>query len=525
MTTFNLPDLGEGLTEATLLSWLVAEGETIVVDQPIAEVETAKSAIEVPSPYAGVVTTLHGAVGETMIVDEPLITVGAENEAGSSPGSSSAGSEPGALSYREEERAGTVPATGAVTDPEAAGAEDGQEEGSGNVLIGYGTSASKNGRRRRRRNGTSRPGTTGGAAAPAAAPSTQSAESSRRGAAFSTSDAAASAISSVQKAPRVSSPLVRRLAREHGLPLAELTGTGPDGMILRADVLAAIDSPVQTAPSPASQAGAASGSAPAPATGSAAAPISSSASMAGAPAPGGLEVRERAPMSGMRKAVATTLTRSRREIPEATVWQDVDMTEVLALRSRLKEQSQKDGTTAPSLLALLSRFVLAGLSRYPDLATRLEDTAAGTQEIVHYDGVNLGFAAQTPAGLVVPVIRHAERLSARGLHGEISRLVGEAREGKISGKELTGGTFTVNNYGVFGSDGATPIINHPEVGILGIGRILDRAWVVNGELAVRKVATLTIAFDHRVCDGGTAGGFLNFVATCLEDPSSALADL
>lgn len=529
MTTFNLPDLGEGLTEATLLSWLVAEGETIVVDQPIAEVETAKSAIEVPSPYAGVVTTLHGAVGETMIVDEPLITVGAENEAGSSPGSSSAGSEPGALSYREEERAGTVPATGAVTDPEAAGAEDGQEEGSGNVLIGYGTSASKNGRRRRRRNGTSRPGTTGGAAAPAVAPSAQSAESSTSGAAISTSDAASSTISSVQKAPRVSSPLVRRLAREHGLPLAELTGTGPDGMILRADVLAAIDSAAQTASSPAPRAGSASGpasgSAPAPATGSAAAPTSSSASMAGAPAPGGLEVHERVPMSGMRKAVATTLTRSRREIPEATVWQDVDMTEVLALRSRLKEQAQKDGTTAPSLLALLSRFVLAGLSRYPDLATRLEDTAAGTHEIVHYDGVNLGFAAQTPAGLVVPVIRHAERLSARGLHGEISRLVGEAREGKISGKELTGGTFTVNNYGVFGSDGATPIINHPEVGILGIGRILDRAWAVNGELAVRKVATLTIAFDHRVCDGGTAGGFLNFVATCLGDPSSALADL
>ncbi|WP_036474617.1 dihydrolipoamide acetyltransferase family protein, partial [Nesterenkonia sp. AN1] len=265
----------------------------------------------------------------------------------------------------------------------------------------------------------------------------------------------------------------------------------------------------------------------------AAAPVAASGSAqptptttgAAAPAPGGLEVRERVPMSGMRKAVATTLTRSRREIPEATVWQDVDMTEVLALRSRLKEQAAKDGSAAPSLLALLSRFVLAGLSRYPDLATRLEDTAAGTQEIVHYDGVNLGFAAQTPAGLVVPVIRHAERLSARALHAEISRLVAEAREGKISGKELTGGTFTVNNYGVFGSDGATPIINHPEVGILGIGRILDRAWAVNGELAVRKVATLTIAFDHRVCDGGTAGGFLNFVATCLQDPSSALADL
>lgn len=519
MTTFNLPDLGEGLTEATLLSWLVAEGETIVVDQPIAEVETAKSAIEVPTPFAGVVTKLHGAVGETMIVDEPLITVGSEAETAGSDGSDAGGhtsadangaSEAGALSYREEERAGTVPATGAVTDPDAAA--ESSEEGSGNVLIGYGTSTAKRSGRRRRRSGASRPVPAGAAAAGGAAVSSPA------------------TATSTQRAPRVSSPLVRRLAREHGLSLGELTGSGPEGMILRADVLAAIGASTQTAGVTASAGDAAPAAAPAsaPDAASAAAPAAASASGttgAAAPAPGGLEVRERVPMSGMRKAVATTLTRSRREIPEATVWQDVDMTEVLALRSRLKEQAAKDGSAAPSLLALLSRFVLAGLARYPDLATRLEDTAAGTQEIVHYDGVNLGFAAQTPAGLVVPVIRHAERLSARALHAEISRLVAEAREGKISGKELTGGTFTVNNYGVFGSDGATPIINHPEVGILGIGRILDRAWAVDGELAVRKVATLTIAFDHRVCDGGTAGGFLNFVATCLQDPASALADL
>lgn len=527
MTTFNLPDLGEGLTEATLLSWLVAEGDVIVVDQPIAEVETAKSAIEVPTPYAGVVTKLHGAVGETLIVDEPLITVGAEgdarspgsgaSDAGASHAGSSAGangvSAAGALSYREEERAGTVPATGSVTDPDA-GADSAEEEGSGNVLIGYGTSTSKSGGRRRRRNGASRGVATGGAAAGAGASSAPA----------GTSSADSPAAGSARMAPRVSSPLVRRLAREHALTLTELTGSGQDGMILRADVLAAIDSSTRPAAAPGATTSAA-GAAQSSAQSSVQTSAGSTATGAKAPAPGGLEVRERVPMSGMRKAVATTLTRSRREIPEATVWQDVDMTEVLALRARLKVQAEKDGASAPSLLALLSRFVLAGLSRYPDLATRLEDTAAGTQEIVHYDGVNLGFAAQTPAGLVVPVIRHAERLSARALHGEISRLLGEAREGKISGKELIGGTFTVNNYGVFGSDGATPIINHPEVGILGIGRILDRAWAVNGELALRKVATLTIAFDHRVCDGGIAGGFLNFVATCLEDPSSALADL
>jgi len=499
MTTFNLPDLGEGLTEATLLSWLVAEGETIVVDQPIAEVETAKSAIEVPSPYAGVVTTLHGAVGETMIVDQPLITVGAGGEAAGDSRDSGSSGDAGALSYREEERAGTVPATGSVSAPD----EPGKDEGSGNVLIGYGTSTSSNSRRRRRRNAAGRQRNNGGSG--------------------ETEQGHSAASPAALKAPRVSSPLVRRLAREHSIALRELSGSGPDGMILRADVQAAINaSSKQESPAAADP----SRTTDDPGASSRAAPSSGSApGSTKAVTPGGLEVRERVPMSGMRKAVATTLSRSRREIPEATVWQDVDMTEVLALRARLKEQAAKDGVAAPSLLALLSRFVLAGLARYPDLATRLEVGEDGSQEIVHFDGVNLGFAAQTPAGLVVPVIRHAERLSARGLHTEIDRLVRESREGSISGRELTGGTFTVNNYGVFGSDGATPIINHPEVGILGIGRILDRPWAVNGELAVRKVATLTIAFDHRVCDGGTAGGFLNFVATCMGDPASALADL
>ncbi|WP_010523928.1 dihydrolipoamide acetyltransferase family protein, partial [Nesterenkonia sp. F] len=257
----------------------------------------------------------------------------------------------------------------------------------------------------------------------------------------------------------------------------------------------------------------------------ASAPASRATAERGTPAPAGLEVREREPITGIRRAVATRLSTSRREIPEATTWQDVDVTELLALRARMKEQAARTGEEAPSLLALIGRFVLAGLARHPELATRVDDRKDGEQEIVRFDGVNLGFAAQTDTGLVVPVVRHAERLSARGLHHEVSRLVADAREGRLSGAELSGGTFTVNNYGVFGSDGATPIINHPEVAILGIGRILERPWAVDGELAVRSIATLTLAFDHRVCDGGAAGGFLNFVATCVEDPTSALADL
>ncbi|GAB3187289.1 dihydrolipoamide acetyltransferase family protein [Nesterenkonia suensis] len=515
MTTFNLPDLGEGLTEATLLSWLVDEGDMIEVDQPIAEVETAKSSIEVPSPYAGIVVRLHGGVGETLIVDEPLITVDTDGSGGlDDTGSADAGQHgtdsSGALSYREEERAGTALPVDDASSQEA-------DEGSGNVLIGYGTSTSAGSRRRRRRAGGS----------------VQSPTGPRPGGAGSGGSEPALAVAErpAQKAPRVSSPLVRRLAREHSIPLTSLTGTGPDGLIVRADVLAAVESggaaPAQgqqtaQAPQQAPVSTAPASTGPVSTGSTSAAPVSASPSL---PAPGGLEIRERVAVTGLRKAVATTLSRSRREIPEATVWQDVDATELLALRARLKRQAEAAGSSAPSLLALIGRFVLAGLSRHPELATRVDTREDGEQEIVHFDGVNLGFAAQTDTGLVVPVVRHAERLSARELHGEIGRLVGAARDGSLSGRELTGGTFTVNNYGVFGSDGATPIINHPEVAILGIGRILDRPWAVDGELTVRSITTLTLAFDHRVCDGGTAGGFLDFVARCVEDPSTALADL
>jgi 2-oxoisovalerate dehydrogenase E2 component (dihydrolipoyl transacylase) len=461
MTTFNLPDLGEGLTEATLLSWLVAEGEAVEVDQAIAEVETAKSAIEVPSPYAGTVHTLHGAVGETLEVGKPLITVTTSEDGANGTVSPS---EAGALPYREEERAGTAAPENAETD-----------EGSGNVLIGYGTSASSNGRRRRRKRD-------GGRTAPSPAPAVEQ-----------------------TKAPRVSSPLVRKMARQHGLDLRSVTGSGPGGLIMRSDVLSSLDQNTQEQPAAASETLVAR-------SGEGAPDASHDSST-------GLHIRQRVPMTGMRRAIANKMSQSRTEIPEATVWQDVDVTQLTAMRQQLKDA----GHVAPSILAFLSRFVVAGLQKYPELNSRVVDSGNG-QEIVHFEGINLGFAAQTDAGLVVPVIRHAEQHSAQNLHHEIRRLAEAARGGALGGKELSGGTFTVNNYGVFGSDGATPIINHPEAGILGIGRTLDRPWVVNGEIAVRKITTLTLAFDHRVCDGGAAGGFLGYVASCLENPAVGLAE-
>lgn len=492
--TFDLPDLGEGLTEAEVLHWLVAEGDEVVTDQPVVEVETAKSVVEIPSPYAGTVRRLHGAEGETLTVGSPLITIGDADAADARPESSASAGPQGAASYREEEAAGSVPTT-----------DEGEDsEGSGNVLIGYGTSAAS-GRRRRRK-------------------SARTGASADSGPAAETKDALAG---TTRMAPIVISPLVRRLAREHGVELAEVEGTGPGGLILRKDVQAAIARV-------ADQRERADAAGPAPTTLGAvggqsraegaptAAPLGPVATDGGErDARSGLGVAERTPVKGVRKAIAEAMTRSRTEIPEATVWVDVDATELLGLRAALKA---KDPEGAPSLLALIGRFVLAGLKKYPAMASRIVETGDG-QEILRFDGVNLGIAVDSERGLLVPAVRDAHLLTAAELGERMRETIERARAGKASPADLQASTFTLNNYGVFGTDGSTPIINHPEVGILGIGRIIDRPWVVDGELAVRKVTTLTIAFDHRVCDGGTAGGFLRFVADCVEDPRAAIAAL
>ncbi|MER2135139.1 MAG: dihydrolipoamide acetyltransferase family protein [Arthrobacter sp.] len=470
--TFLLPDLGEGLTDAELVNWLVAEGDTITVDQPVAEVETAKSLVEVPSPFAGVVQTLHGAAGESIDVGKPLISVRTTADA-PAPGE-------------------TTPA--APGDPDPAGEAYRQEEraGSGNVLIGYGTpdQTSHGTNRRTRAPRRAAAAQTVPAAAPAAA-------------AVAVADPAPAML----EAPRCISPLVRRLARESGIALRSVHGTGPDGLILRRDVELAIS--------------AGSSAAPAPAT--APVPASPAAPAAGDTDPrSGLGVASRTPVKGLRRTVAANLSASRSEIPEATVWVDVDATALLELRADLK---RRDPENTPGLMAFLARFTLAGLRRFPELNTRYVAGAGPDAELVAFDGVNLGFAAQTDRGLMVPSIRHAEKLSARELDAEIRRLTASARSGAATPAELTSGTFTLNNYGVFGVDGSAAIINYPESAILGIGRIIDKPWAVDGQLAVRKMTELTLVFDHRVCDGGTAGGFLRYVADAIENPGSVLADL
>ncbi|MGH8776846.1 MAG: dihydrolipoamide acetyltransferase family protein [Jiangellaceae bacterium] len=331
-----------------------------------------------------------------------------------------------------------------VGDPAARAAETRREEeraGSGAVLVGYGT-VDTAGRRR-------------GSRRPARAPA-------------------------VQSAPRVISPVVRRLARDGGLDVAGLDGTGPDGVVLRRDVEAALSTPL------------------------------SHERVTG-------EGETRIPLRGIRRTVADKLVRSRREIPDATTWVDVDATGLLEARDALRA-AHPDRSVG--LLALLARVTVAALRRHPELNARVDG-----DEIVQLRYVNLGFAAQTDGGLVVPVVRDAHRMTTLELADELARLTALARDGKLSPHDLTRGTVTLNNYGVFGVDGSTPIINHPEAALLGVGRIVDKPWVVDGELAVRKVTQLSLTFDHRVCDGGVAGGFLRFVADCVERPVGLLADL
>jgi 2-oxoisovalerate dehydrogenase E2 component (dihydrolipoyl transacylase) len=420
MPAFLLPDLGEGLTEAEIVTWHVQTGDTVTVDQPIVEVETAKAVVEVPVPFAGRVTALYGQPGDVVAVGEPLLSVDTAE--------------------------------------------------SGNVLVGYGTSTGH----RRRHRATRSPG--------------DSSVPPRNG-----------------RLP-VASPLIRQLARSAGLDLATIRGSGRGGLITRQDVDAAIN---------ARQAGPTAAPAvpePAPAV-----PELAPAVPQPAPAVPSADGVIRIPIRGLRKSVADKLSRSRREIPEATVWVDVDATEMLRLRAALNAD---ESARKISLLALLSRFTILALRRHPELNARIEG-----DEIVMGPSVHLGFAAQTDRGLLVPVVRDAQAHTLEQLAVAIAERTRRARDGTLGPAELTGGTFTVNNYGVFGVDGSAAIINHPEAAILGIGRIIQRPWVVDGQVVPRQMTELTLAFDHRVCDGGTAGGFLRFIADCVESPANALRHL
>jgi 2-oxoisovalerate dehydrogenase E2 component (dihydrolipoyl transacylase) len=487
MPAFLLPDLGEGLTEAEIVTWRVQAGDVVTVDQTVVEVETAKAVVEVPVPFAGRVTALHGEPGDVLAVGAPLITVaGADAERDSSP-AQDLGTGRLATPFAEPGIATPDPAVNGDAGNHDAGNHDaGNHDGeSGNVLIGYGTSAD----RRRRRV----PGPPAMSSPPTAGRTAASPGMAGTGTAGTSGTRADQPPPPSGRVPVVS-PLVRRLAREAGLDITAIRGSGRDGLITRRDVDLAIKAHGGEAQSPA--------------------PDTSPKSQPASVPERGTNGVARIPIRGARKAAADKLSRSRREIPEATVWVDVDATELIRFRATLNADE-----SAPkiSLLAMFSRYAILGLRRYPELNARIEG-----DEIVLGPAVHLGFAAQTDRGLMVPVVPDAHACTLQQLSIRLAERTQRARDGKLGPGELAGGTFTINNYGVFGVDGSAAIINHPEVAILGIGRIIERPWVVDGQIAARQMTQLTLAFDHRVCDGGTAGGFLRFVADCVESPAHAV---
>lgn len=402
---FVMPDLGEGLTEGEINRWLVAEGDVVVVDQPVAEITTEKAVVEVPTPFAGRVATLHGAAGDTITVGRPLISI----EVAAAPAASA----------------------------------------SGNVLVGYGTS--------------------------------ESAPRSRRSAPPSAAGVPARA---AMVAMPPASPLVRRRAAELGIDLSTIAGTGPGGMVTQADLERAAGG-TQTPTHDATLAAVAGG--------------------------------KRAALTGIDRIAAERLTRSHREAPTATAWVAADATRLMALRSELVESSGEPVTPFALILALCVR----ALRKFSRLNAHFDTPA---NEIVTFESVHLGVAVQTKRGLVVAVIRDAERKSPREISSELARLATAARDGSIDAADLRGSTFTVSNFGAFGVDGGTAIINPPEVAILGVGQISTRPWIVGAEVLARSVVELSLVFDHRAADGGVAGGFIRYVADLIEAPDEALAN-
>lgn len=446
---FLLPDLGEGLPEAEIVQWHVAEGDAVVLNQTIAEVETAKAIVEIPSPHAGVVRSLHAAAGEVVDVGAPLISFEIAAEASAdAPGSASASEAPG-------------------------------EEESGPNLVGYGAAARRAGppRRRARTHGARRSDVDTAvleAAPHDARPRPEPAEEPGR------------------ERPR-STPPVRALAKRLGVDLSLVEASGVTGIITREDVEAYA---ATVAPS---------------CRGDAVSAVALSA-------PDGGARTTRMPIRGVRKHTAEAMVRSAFTAPHVTTFLTVDVTETMDLLARLREDREL-GEEKIGILAVVSKAVCLALRRHPELNARWEQDAG---EIIQHHYVNLGIAAATPRGLLVPHVADAEQMSVIELSRAIRDLADTARSGRTAPGALTGGTFSITNVGVFGIDAGTPILNPGEAGILALGAVRRQPWEYRGEVALRQVTTLALSFDHRLVDGEQGARFLAFVGDLLRDPARGL---
>jgi len=507
---FKLPDVGEGLTEADILRWLVKPGDTISINQIIVEIETAKAVVELPSPYAGVVQDLLVAEGVTADVGTPIISVqvgatgAADGGRAGEPGAQRATAQGDAVLTPTADISpppaaiSTAPAEGAV-EPGVYGSPAPKEERQA-VLVGYGIKLGATKRRPRKP-----------AQAPvqAAAPARASAQAGTTAPDIPATPgprlaAAPGAVTPDGPNGVLAKPPVRKLAKDLGVDLAALTGTGPSGSITRDDVQAAAAGPA-TAQGP--EAGAVPGPEPA---GPARAPDVRLAS---------LPREERIPIRGVRKHTAAAMAASAFTAPHVTEFLQIDITETMAATARLRSLPEFEGVKV-SPLVLVAKALLVAAARHPMINSSWDEAA---QEIVVKHYVNLGIAAATDRGLVVPTVKDAHALSLPGLARSIADLAETARAGKSTPADLRGGTITITNVGVFGVDTGTPIITPGEAAILSFGQVKDAPWVVGGQLAVRKVCTLSLAFDHRIVDGDLGSGVLRDVGMMLTDPLRMLA--
>lgn len=434
---FCLPDVGEGLEEAEIVTWHVAVGDTVTHNQVLVEIETAKSLVELPSPYDGVITELLVEEGRTVAVGTPIISVRTDTEA-TVEGPSSA-----------------PPSADTTSSADAVPESDERAEPAPSVLVGYGPTEASGTRRRRR---TSVVPTPNGAGRPSTAMT-------------------------------LAKPPVRKLAKDLGLDLSVITGSGPDGKVTRDDVLRAAEpevSPERPVPDLADRV---------------VVPVSAASVT-------------RIPVRGVRKSIAAAMVSSAFTAPHVTEFVTVDVTRSVKLVEKLKAERAFEGSRV-TLLLLVARALLAAVREFPDVNASWDQDA---DEIVLHHQVNLGIAAATPRGLMVPNIKDAAALSLPRLAGALTELVGTAREGRLSPEDMARGTITITNIGVFGVDAGTPILNPGEAAILCVGAVRRTPWEHKGGIALRSTTQLAMSFDHRLVDGELGSKVLARVGKILENP-------
>ncbi|REE02540.1 2-oxo acid dehydrogenase subunit E2 [Citricoccus nitrophenolicus] len=457
LKVFNLPDLGEGLTESELLSWKIAVGDTVALNDVLAEVETAKAVVELSSPFDGTIAELHGEPGAVIQVGAPIISFdlpGAESE--DTP----------------------VPDAGSSSLP----------DGRVPTLVGYGAAVEGAGRPARRARA-------GRPAAPDPVPAAQPS-----GSPSSVPVPAGGTATLTAERPR-STPPVRKLARDLGVDIARLAGSGAGGVVTREDVTAAADDarPVSGSPSGTD--------------------TLTEAAAGGVRTLGGRPRTEEEPIRSVRKATAAAMTSSAFTAPHVTEFLTVDVTESVELLQEVRQRRDfRELKLTP--LTLVARAACLALERTPELNARWDGDGG---RIIRQNYVNLGIAAATPRGLMVPNLKDAHAADLRSLAVRLAELTAVAREGKLKPEQLSGGTFTLTNVGVFGVDAGTPIINPGEAGILAIGQVRRMPWEYRDEVALRQVMTLSLSFDHRLVDGEQGSRFLADVGAVLAQPGLALA--